>query len=892
MKIIKSKNDNKDYLYETLSNKIKTLCISDMKQNETFVCLTIDIGSYSDPKEYCGMAHYLEHMILTGSTKYPKPNMFSEYINKYGGYFNAHTSNTFTSYYFKIQTEYVKKALSIFSSFFVYPLFNKDIYKSEIESVDAEHKKNLVSPNFLITDMLKYLVNPEHPYSKFSTGNKKILDKKEIYEELINFYNATYSSNLMKLTILSNLQTDVILNLATKYFKKIKNKNIEEIDIQVPILNQHGIIKVKSPLELTTFAWEIPETKYKTIIAEYIVNIISYKGKNSFSYFFNSLNLFIGDIKAYYDNPNILIISVSVTESGFYFIPSIVRAMKQYLKLIFKEGCDEWRYTEICDNILNKFDSKFDLIMDNICNITETIGRQEISEILTLMYSYPKYEVIKNDLIECAKILYKTNPKIIILSDSFSKDEFTKFDQNYNVNYSISDDFNDYFNDVDVGFRYSLPLPNENILKSISKNVYKKVLRFPKLLVEDNRAKLFYKNYVDDNFPIKIVVIYENTFIEYSAMQQTIVLIFLTVIDIRLDLIANQLENSGITMSIMKSLDKLNFSISSYKENMDYAISSFHNIFSKKISNLEMSMAINIIRNRVKATADKKKSEKSFVNKCIVNEMYPVIFSNKGVENIIFGKIDKISDEIKSILYDNTKLLCLIYGNCLPDDAKKYFKEFIKYLNPTKDSSSLILKNISGDINYTFSGVNPNANNNVYARLYYCIKYNKLNETALSIKQIILSKIVSMIMNRNFSYYMRNEYSLGYINYMSDISYDTFSEKAVMVYFYVQSPDHNPKAIKSYVEKYLKIQLDELKKLKEISLSKYKETMIDQYNNIFVKPSTQIEYYLDCIIDGVDFDYSKIIEIIKQIKVTDIVEFYEKTFVDKENPKVSYEYHK
>lgn len=44
------------------------------------VALAVDVGSFSDPPDVQGLAHFLEHMIFMGSEKYPKENEFDSYI--------------------------------------------------------------------------------------------------------------------------------------------------------------------------------------------------------------------------------------------------------------------------------------------------------------------------------------------------------------------------------------------------------------------------------------------------------------------------------------------------------------------------------------------------------------------------------------------------------------------------------------------------------------------------------------------------------------------------------------------------------------------------------------------------------------------------------------------
>jgi nardilysin len=49
------------------------------------------MGSFSDPEELPGLAHFLEHMVFMGSEKFPSENGFDSFVNKNGGFDNAHT---------------------------------------------------------------------------------------------------------------------------------------------------------------------------------------------------------------------------------------------------------------------------------------------------------------------------------------------------------------------------------------------------------------------------------------------------------------------------------------------------------------------------------------------------------------------------------------------------------------------------------------------------------------------------------------------------------------------------------------------------------------------------------------------------------------------------------
>ena len=55
------------------------------KLKKSAAALTVGMGSFSDPDKLQGLAHFLEHMVFMGSSKYPDENSYDEFIQKNGG---------------------------------------------------------------------------------------------------------------------------------------------------------------------------------------------------------------------------------------------------------------------------------------------------------------------------------------------------------------------------------------------------------------------------------------------------------------------------------------------------------------------------------------------------------------------------------------------------------------------------------------------------------------------------------------------------------------------------------------------------------------------------------------------------------------------------------------
>lgn len=114
----KSPNDERSYTGLKLSNNIKILLISDPTVEKSACSVSVGVGSLEDPDHSLGLAHFLEHMLFMGSTKYPDHNSYSSFITSNSGYDNAYTSDSETNYYFEVKNSAFPEAVERLANFF------------------------------------------------------------------------------------------------------------------------------------------------------------------------------------------------------------------------------------------------------------------------------------------------------------------------------------------------------------------------------------------------------------------------------------------------------------------------------------------------------------------------------------------------------------------------------------------------------------------------------------------------------------------------------------------------------------------------------------------------------------------------------------------------------
>ncbi|GEM_PF-583783 len=250
---IKNVQDKRQYKYLTLENGLRVALVSDPELKTAAAALTVGVGSYQDPDNFLGLAHYLEHMIYQSSKKYPAENDFMKFISANAGGGNASTSATSTNYYFRVNADAFDGALDRLGAAIAEPVFDPDFSERERQAVNSEWSRNLNNPGYDIYAASQQLLNPAHPGSRFYIGNLVTLKDqpgKTLNQALWDYYNQYYSANIMTLTLIGKDSVDELAAKAKTYFSAIKNKQIERPGIKVDAFTQAQLgkeINVKIP---------------------------------------------------------------------------------------------------------------------------------------------------------------------------------------------------------------------------------------------------------------------------------------------------------------------------------------------------------------------------------------------------------------------------------------------------------------------------------------------------------------------------------------------------------------------------------------------------------------------------------------------------------------------
>lgn len=356
-----SPNDNKSYHSFTISNGIKVLLINTADPHKSACSLVVNTGNFDDPIDRPGFAHFVEHLLFNGSRKYPQTSKLNEFVAKHGGSSNAWTATEHSSYHFDVNTDVFSQALDYFANMFIEPLFTDQAIKKEQNAIHEEYNLKLKDDSRRIQQVHKETSNPEHPFHKFSVGNKHTLadlPQRPVKDELVQFWQTHYQSQYMTLCIVSSLPFDELKPKVSELFTQIKTNNSEQLKPKL-VNNLYrpqdlalfiAIEPIKELHKLNiTFPLPCIDKYYKSKIISFISHLIGDEGEGSLfeelkkQGLINALSAGNGISGSNFKDFNI---SLELTQAGEDDLESVLNEVFAYLHWLEKQSIPSYLYDE------------------------------------------------------------------------------------------------------------------------------------------------------------------------------------------------------------------------------------------------------------------------------------------------------------------------------------------------------------------------------------------------------------------------------------------------------------------------------------------------------------------------------------------------------------------
>ncbi|CAM4239117.1 MULTISPECIES: pitrilysin [Lelliottia] len=562
--IRKSEKDTRQYQAIRLDNGMTVLLVSDPQAVKSLSALVVPVGSLEDPDSHPGLAHYLEHMTLMGSKKYPQPDSLSEFLKMHGGSHNASTAPYRTAFYLEVENDALEGAVDRLADAIASPLLDKKYADRERNAVNAELTMARTRDGMRMAQVSAETINPAHPGSRFSGGNLETLSDKPnspVLDALHAFRDKYYSANLMKAVVYSNKPLPELARIAAQTYGRVPNKNIEQPEITTPVVTdeQKGIIihyVPAMPRKVLRVEFRIDNNtkQFRSKTDELVTYLIGNRSPGTLSDWLQKQGLVEG-IRADSDpvvngNSGVLAISTTLTDKGLAHRDEVVAAIFSYLSLLRDKGVDKSYFDELA-HVLD-LDFRYPSItrdMDYVEWLADTMIRVPVEHTLDAVNIADQYDA---DAIK-ARLAMMTpqNARIWYISPKEPHNKTAYFvDAPYQVNKISEQTFSDWQKESG---KIALKLPELNPYIPDDFTLIKSAKEYPhpELIINEPTLRVVYtpSRYFASEPKADVSVVLRNPQAMDSAKNQVMFALNDYLAGIALDQLSNQAAVGGISFS-------------------------------------------------------------------------------------------------------------------------------------------------------------------------------------------------------------------------------------------------------------------------------------------------------------------------------------------------------
>jgi zinc protease len=169
------------------------------------VCVDVWLpaGTSSEPENWSGIAHFMEHMIFKG-TKEILPGEFDCLIETYGGIANAATSHDYVHFSFTTASDYFAPTLACLAKLLLEAQVPDKEFELERSVVIEEMYQALDNPDWIAHQNLMQTAYGQHPYSRPVLGYEPTL-RSLTAADLRTYHDRHYRPENMTVVIVGNI---------------------------------------------------------------------------------------------------------------------------------------------------------------------------------------------------------------------------------------------------------------------------------------------------------------------------------------------------------------------------------------------------------------------------------------------------------------------------------------------------------------------------------------------------------------------------------------------------------------------------------------------------------------------------------------------------------------
>jgi zinc protease len=206
----------------TLSNGLRVIALEDRRAPVVLHMIVYDVGGADELPGKTGLAHFLEHLLFRGTTKYPA-GAFDQLMDDNGVERNAFTSHDVTAYYERGAKELLPLFVELEADRMKNLKLEAALFEVERKVVQEERRQRVDgSPMGAPMEKLDSMLHAPHPYGRPVIGMEEDIASVTV-DDVITFYRAHYTPDAATVVIVGDVSPQEVRTVVQKYYGELTN---------------------------------------------------------------------------------------------------------------------------------------------------------------------------------------------------------------------------------------------------------------------------------------------------------------------------------------------------------------------------------------------------------------------------------------------------------------------------------------------------------------------------------------------------------------------------------------------------------------------------------------------------------------------------------------------